>query len=764
MASGKIIIAVIAIVIAAFLAVTAWYVTSFITHLRQIEASIPPNVTGNISYNIYLSSKGALLYNNGEQVVPYASFNYTAENVTSANFSIMVYNRTPAINAYVVDTGTSCYKCLSDQGLLYGDLAAALEEYGVVANRSDVKSVDIGSLDSTKNDSLIIIPSGLMPSQLLDSSYELPNLLSKGDTIFYIGQNFTRNINNGIVYLTNQTVLAQLAADSLATEPANAMLTNASGSTFVFSSGYVRGGLPIVNTLNGSIVAFSNYPDALWSNSSVAANAIAYAIMERQWIGKVSQGSYYVQNKTGIATVFASAIGTAVENGTYPLALIELENNARRRYIEMPLNISYARGGAISIPSIIGESATEPLIISISSGGGPQLSFHVDIYNRNLEYVGTIPIGFFNTTSSIESQYTFDMPSGDYIASLKDINGKVYSSALFRIANISITPISLDFQHGIFNFSVESAGFPVSNIRYNASIGGLYGQSGNIENGLISYAVPRGTVISYGTKNFEFNIIGANYTLPEAYVHERTIPTFYIEFGVAIFIVVLLNLVLRAPTRDDYYIDVPDFLPAKKIEMTTDAGSIKGLFDTINLQFRWRYMPLTPEEIKAGISNNLRFNNMPISITLQNTVSILDKLTAKGILSSAYGYYLPNEWISAAGHNDDYLVIFRKLRDYCIEHAMLFTDIGSSEKADMAITKNGVQSLVYIYSGEGSMKDISFGKETRVFIVFITDEALREFTDKLYSAYGSDAEMLKLGISSGTIRLISTERMDRLLY
>ena len=110
------------------------------------------------------------------------------------------------------------------------------------------------------------------------------------------------------------------------------------------------------------------------------------------------------------------------------------------------------------------------------------------------------------------------------------------------------------------------------------------------------------------------------------------------------------------------------------------------------------------------------------------------------------------------------IVIFRKLRDYCIEHAMLFTDIGSSEKADMAITKNGVQSLVYIYSGEGSMKDISFGKETRVFIVFITDEALREFTDKLYSAYGSDAEMLKLGISSGTIRLISTERMDRLLY
>ena len=179
MASGKIIIAVIVIVIAAFLAATVWYVTSFITHLRQIEASIPPNVTGYISYSIYLSSKGALLYNNGEQVVPYASFNYTAENITSANFSIMVYNRTPTINAYVVDTGTSCYKCLSDQSLLYGDLAAALEEYGVVANRSDVKSVGIGSLGSIKNDSLIIIPSGLMPSQLLDSSYELPNLLYK---------------------------------------------------------------------------------------------------------------------------------------------------------------------------------------------------------------------------------------------------------------------------------------------------------------------------------------------------------------------------------------------------------------------------------------------------------------------------------------------------------------------------------------------------------------------------------------------------------
>jgi hypothetical protein len=47
--------------------------------------------------------------------------------------------------------------------------------------------------------------------------------------------------------------------------------------------------------------------------------------------------------------------------------------------------------------------------------------------------------------------------------------------------------------------------------------------------------------------------------------------------------------------------------------------------------------------------------------------------------------------------------------------------------------------------------------------MFLNEDVLREFMDKLYSSFGKDAEILKLGVEYNYIRLMDTEHLDQLL-
>ena len=742
--------------------------------VSKLTATSKP-ITGNIIASAILSSNGTLDYNNGKQIVPYLILDYRTTNASSGVASITMYNKNPSINLYVVNVGSSCYDCFSSESQFSGYLAEDLYNYGVIPNTSDVGYVNLGDLGTLPNNSVLVIPSGLMPSALLTQQPSIFDLLGKGDTVVYIGRNFTRNINNGIVYITDNATLSRLTNALLNTEPTYNIsiqynISNVSfrTPTFAFTNGHNIGPISVVNSGNGSVVALSDYPSYGWNNASSAATDIAYVITNRPWLKVISTGQINT-SQSGNQYIFGSPINATPSvaytiNNSYSLFTLDLYNSNGSKRIEIPFNIKYLSGGNVGVQPVVPTSISVPITIGVKNVTTSSLAFHIDIYNQSNEYVSTIPIGPFITSSSIIKQYQFDMAPGYYTLLLRDINGRTYEKALVYVEGFNITPVGLDFSHGNFTFDVQSYGQIVSGIPFSASIDGLYEKNGTINNGVLNYQLPKGSVIGYGTKNFTFDVFGTNYTYSTIYQRQQTIPTFYIEFGIAVFVVILLNLVLRAPVKDEYYIDVPNFPPINKIEMKSDVSTVVSIFDTLNLQYRWRYMPLTPEEIKAGISNNMRYNNMPISITLQNTIEVLDKLTVAGHLESAYNYYMPKKWSEISKHDIEYLVAFRRLRDYCIENAMLFTDLDATANGDMIITKNGVQSTVYLYSPRSGMRDITFKPDSRIFIVFLTQEALQEFQDKLYSSYGQDAELLRMGVSSSMVKLVSMEKPEQLLY
>ena len=172
--------------------------------------------------------------------------------------------------------------------------------------------------------------------------------------------------------------------------------------------------------------------------------------------------------------------------------------------------------------------------------------------------------------------------------------------------------------------------------------------SGSVVNGGLTYSLPRGTIIGYGNESFRFDMFNSNYTYSTQYIQKVfNIPSVYIEFAIAILVVVLLNLVLQPPNRDDYFIDVPEFPSSKKEQVKVQASDILNVFDKVNYYYHWKYMPLTSEEIRSGIGNNIRVKSMPISITTQNTNNIIFTLLDKGDRERVE-LLRPSTWVEAS--------------------------------------------------------------------------------------------------------------------
>ncbi len=768
------------------------YVGGVISALTRPSAPTP---TGNIIANLTIGKSSVLNYNDTQALVEYALLGYRLSNVSSVNVSLYVYGKRPVEPIYLIDTRVGaldyCFQCF-DPGILAEYLQKALAARGLIQNSSSFNYVSLANISEIPQNSIVVLQAGLIQSSLMfpNSSYGGPSvvsgnatlltLLNRGDTVVYIGKNFTTSLGAGEdVFNTTSEDLSQLSNSSLATSPFLFKPGNYTppglvfkSPTFQFARGVNYGYVSAVNSRNGTMVAFGNYPTVGWSSVGSMANDIAGIIDTRFWIQRLAYGAtnFTVSNSVGTVPVITTlqwvnntgGLGPNTVNESYSLIKVYLANQGTNSSVEIPFRMTYAPQGVVGMPTVFGETQSLPVTASSNNNVRGGTSFHIDIRNMTGSLYRSISLGFIGTRQfSIVHYYSFQMPDGYYTASLVDINGNVYGSSLFAIANVSIDPVSLDFRNGTFAFLMRSNGFPISNASYTAYINGGYQTEGQIHNGNLTYALPGGSAQNYGSKAFRFEMFGTNYTYSTSYVStSRGIPPLYIEFGVAAIFVIILNLVLKAPSTDDYYIDVPNFPPMKKVKMKADTGSVTGIFDSVNFGYHWKYMPLTPEEVKNGVSMNLRLDNVPVAVTLQNMAAVLNKLVSQGTLVTSGGYYAPSAWVAQSKHDIEYLTIFRKLRDFCVTNAMLFTDLDADPNVDMIITRRGTQAHIIIHSKGSRMKDMALNSPYKIYIAFLNEADRLDFLEKLYDSYGEQAELLKMGVEYGYILLIDTESRD----
>ena len=746
-------------------------------------------INGSIAVYAGITTKGIATYNMSDQLVEYAQMDYHMYNVTSANIVLTTFAKNPIFRIYLVNSSVSCYKCV-DYRQLYANLSTDLGMYGLLRNYTSLENVSLDDINSTRNGSVIILATGLFPASLLPdtglpltpgvSNITLLNLLARGDYVIYAGTGFSQMIQSGNIYLTPNATLSALAGAGLETYP-HTNVTKSSlffnTPTFNFLKGKRYGAVSYTNTsLNWTVIAFSNYPDVIWSNSSDAANDLARVVSSRFWMQRIALGTYNITGDSkslqGNATLLTtdllinnSAAAAEEINSSYSLIHVNASNAVSWQDAEFPFTVSFSSNGTIGVPSDIGYGTQVPLQIKVSSQSSSK-SFSIEVVNRSLEYTYSFPLSFFNTSLPTVKYYSFgDLPTGQYyIASLVDINGRHYGNALFFVPFLNVTAGAWNFKNGTFLFGVLSNGQVISGVPFSATINGEYNESGIITNGGINYTLPKGAILSYGDYNVSVHILNKNYVISELYAAPPGIPSLYIEFGIAAAVILLLNIVLRAPNREEYFIDISENPPTQKKDVTLTSDQIVNLFDTINYHRYWKYMPLTPEEVKSGISTNIRVDNTPVSVTLQNINEVLSRLSSEGKLSYMEEYYMPKRWESVSKHDTEYLTIFRQLRDYLVKHAILFTDLDQSKDADMVLTSKGKQVPVFIFSRGSGVRKIKISEQRKAFVVFINSEARYQFSDRLYGTYGKTSETLRLAIESGSITLIDTSNLDALLY
>lgn len=775
-------IAIVVIAIAMLLGGMALYIRNQSgLALQNLNATQNQSVTGPISITASASQSQVFSYNSSLAV--YSLLSYNVSNAQNASVSMSLYSQDPFKRIYLLNVSAYCIACF-DENVLRSSLQSSLAARDLLRNSTSFNYINVSDLDTIGGGSIVIIPSGLLPIFMLNgTSPQILSLLGKGDVIIYTGLNFSSSVGpNGLIFVNDPNTLAALAASGLGMQQYGSSVRQPYYSanfsfnkpTFVFSTGFRYGNSTYVNAVNGTMIAFSNYPTTGWGSTYAMAADISDAIAARFWMQKIgaSRTTLNVGSRSsGSIGVFAQVMASNVTrlppaeavNGTFALITLQANNsgsNATRAFV---LQNSYTPLGSVTVPSPIGETQNIPIVIKINNSS-QNLLVHLDLYDRNLSYSSSIPIGFVSGPLGVVKYHAFTIPGGYYIAELKDFNNNYYGSALFNLSSAVITPTTLDFKNGVFLFSVFSNGLPVNNATYQVNINGAYSSEGAINNGVINYTLPKGTLVAYGTERFNFYIFNTNITYVSSYQQSIVnIPPIFIEFGIVLVVVILLNLILKPPNKDEYYIDVPEFPPSKREKVKVPKSSVLGVFDKVNYYHRWKYMPLTAEEIKSGVSNNIRANNMPISITTQNADRILASLVHDGSLSSVSGYYAPATWTEASNHSVEYLTIFRKMRDYCVSHAILFTDLDSNDTADLLITKDGKQMGVFIYTKAQPMRKLTISNDSKVVIVFLDDDSMRGFVDDLHSSYGKGAEVLKLGIEYNYVKLLDSDHLDQLV-
>ncbi|MEM3245373.1 MAG: hypothetical protein QXN16_01230 [Candidatus Micrarchaeaceae archaeon] len=768
----KIIIFIIAAI--AVISITfAFLYNLIINKLASIKVYIAPT---NSHTSISLVKSLLLSYNNAKNEVPYMLIHYSVNNVTNLMiYASMYIKQPPQTNKIYIfnDEGENYFS--KNASRIEAMVENYLEKYGIINNPSQIVDVNASTVSSIVNNSILLVISGFMPQDLVKQNRSqsiLISLLQKGTSIIYVGQNFNKLVTKGSVIIPGGNLPAFLSTVNFSgnvssSDPLKDLFF--SNATFSFTTGKIYGNVSYENVYNGSLIAFSNYPDLF--NASSLAIGIAKSIAEFFWVPKYTEAEMSVHlasfNSSGnIGVLMQSPLisyGTSLNNSF--VRIVAYSNPAYlpgKGYSYINYEPIFGSNGVLYIPGVVIPGYTFLANFTINQQaniGGTNLFLY--IYNLNYTELNVSVLPWIPSVSNYTfiKIGTFNRPPGNYIWSLKNLYGYAYESALVTVPPINISMKSYNITNNVYTLYVSCGGQPL-NLPFSITLNGNYSVNGIIKNGIISYNLPKGTPEIFGNLNFSLNVLSNNFTYT-VYNPKFTINNLnqYIMVAIAIIITVIL-VSIKGPQRDDFYIDVPILPKPKTIPIKLKSADIVTVFDKQNQFYHWKYMPLSKEEVRTAIINNIRYNNLPVTATYQNIEDILDEMVHEGYLEELDGLYMPTDWVKKSGHDIIYLATFKKLRVWLILHAYPFTDLDASNVADIVATIKGEKSYFVIYSNTTKFKEIKIYNNNTTYFVFINRVEYDRFIEKFNNTFTPDAEKLRIFISSGLIKILDADNLD----
>ncbi len=789
---GKLVIAIAIIAIVGVTILMLYFYLSFTTLLNgrgHSNVKLPaPRISASISSQDVLNHDGL------KQLVPFVLLNYYSANVSNINANASLYKYPPPRRTFILNVSNECFNC-GNTGQIGSDLAVDLQRYGLILGPGNLSTISPSNVRALPPNSILIILNGLLPASLLQTNGSkvsgLTYLLNEHTSIIYVGQDFSKMLLPDSIVTPTPAALrpGYLYTDNLRILPVHnsSFSFYFNSSTFIFANGSNYGTATYINAYNGSIFAFSNTPDSWPANQSAAD--IAKAVRDLFWLPRYAYGTATVKLPT--TSNHSSELGVVLDSAQAQTnnAFVTAASQSGSLRIMVTANGSYSTGtsnstyqylfsrpllnqnGTVSIQNYTITNQSIPINFTVytMSSSSINLTSSVTVYTTNLSVVDTLPIPYIHDVSS---NFTFlkserlQLPPGEqYIIKLHNFSGAELGAALFNISPVSVMLIKQNLTNGSFTLSVTSQKLPLNNINYSISLdNNLYPANGTIKNGLIYYSLPKGTPEVHGTINFTLDVMGSKSQAIEYYYPTPfSINQQYIEIAIVAVIMLLMIVLVKAPNRDEFYIDVPNLPEAAKIPIKLKPQDVVGVFDRLNTQYHWKYMPLSKAEIKSAISTYIKVNNIPVSLTFNNIDRIVDILTANKYLITADELYAPSAWAEQSKHDVEYLAIFKKMRIYLVTHAYAFTDLDVSQSADIVATLRNEKKYLVIYSKSDRFQKVPIYTGSKTYLIFLNAYKLDEFKDMLYESSTMQAEELKMYIGAGYLRLVDADNPDQTL-
>lgn len=785
------------IILIAILLILGFVGVFIIFYLASGGIQPPAGINPSIEFNVLDS--GVLDY--GSPGVPskvvYLLTRADGKNITDANVSVSLYDSEIPRDIYLLDYSSPGFSgCTECDGLpdFRTSLEATLKKYDLLEVNSTLNQIKIGQLERISRRSIIIIPTGKIPAQLigLESGQDLNQLMDKGFVVIFLGRDFDEAfyLNGSVVHIPQ----SRLSAYNISYQVKSGLETcqgyRLQNPSFVISRNMVACSMSYVHRRGGYFFVLPRSIDIGWSDGKAAGEDVGRLIHEVLWKGPLTTGSLDISakkiNESNSSSSMIFLAPSPYDSGWARIFVNATTSNSTQLYINIDREISNpVRGKIIHKPQAFGdEKMLIDFRLSENFSAPRDANISVAVY-KNMQFVERQ----YAHSIKIQTEYTFtsnfliDMPIGNYTLRAEDDNGYVYAQSFLSVPPINLTMPNprWDLDPQVFYFFVYVPRNPilsnpsdivplpykVAYITVNKTPGKdvlpPYSNTSNIDGG---FAFILSQPLDYGLYTFKVNISGqiltvnSNFPKPASWLDNPL----NIVLIVAIAIVAVVAIALRRPEKPVYIIDVPDFPPLEKVVVPVSKFSVLSLLDSVNKEYKWSFMPLSPQEMKNEMRRKITYKGVPILITDYNLDKILDELIESGDVVKALNFYGLKTWEAKSGRNIRYLVLFRLLRNFLINNAIPFTDLNQRKDCDMLATVKGEGLYVHIYTDENALKRaLELTGAGKNFIIFESKKELDETLKKLDLSYSPLAVILKSEIGVGSIQLIHPGNFGEIL-
>ncbi len=760
------------IIIALLLVGGAFYFLSQISEIAEEKPLVvPPEL--DISYS------DAVLISAGTRTDPKSiaaaklGYSYNGSNATLyiAPLKERVYGELFILNSELYEA-TSYPEFISSLRLSLTDLG-----FGV----SDVL---LNELDSLPRGSIVLVPSGVIPGELLgiNSDLSIAKLAEKGVVFVYIGHPFTRYLNeDGIIVTTPSEVLRKLPFifnEGVVSPSKNLSLFQplySVSATGGWSNYEVYGSVSVLKAGNGAVIFLPQTLDGGWKrDGKAAAKDVLEVLISTPWASRLSDFKNYSLDNEGNQFFFSELFDGFGETAVVWVVAEGLNAN-KTKLLFVPLSplakgsMSIAGGNTVVPTEISGQFARITARLLEDQPSVEQMVLKV--YSSEGDLVREFPQGPISTQTVASIDIPIEFEEGEYILKLENSAGKVFASGYMKVSGIDIIHRGKGKKNSEYIFDITLDGKPVVLPEVEVIVDdGKLGRYSFTEVSSVTIDVGQytgGGEIPIGEHIFLFKSGPLEQEVIVERVAQKTIFTDPL-FLLVLFLsggIVGLGIIFSRKEEVKFVLDIPDFPPVSRTKVPLTSEEILSVFDKVNELYRWEMVPLTIKEIKNGFRHMLH-EGKPIYITDYNVEFLLDELERRGLVKESLGYYGLTAWEKK--YPVEYLALMRKIRDICINNAVPFTQLGESKEADSVLTIVGQPMYVHFYHPNRNLsslveKALKTASKGITIILFSSGAEKRKFLDLLKSSVSPAFLIFKMEHDSGNIQFNTAEELDKFI-